>query len=104
MEDSVELGQLRSEVMRRSEDMIHKANEYRNSFDNYSYLWVDDRGEFMRQFLLYNHMLSAEELDLLAEGTLPESPPTLAQFKEQVCVCVCGRVGWGGGGSSCMVG
>ena len=84
MEDSAELGQMRSELMRRAEDMIQKAIEYRNSFDNYAYLWVDDRNEFMRQFLLYNHTLTADELDALSEGNLPESPPTLNQFKEQV--------------------
>ena len=34
----------------------------------------------MRQFLLYNHVLTPEEI----EAGVPESPPTLEQFKEQV--------------------
>lgn len=64
--------------------IMNKACEYRNSFDSYAYLWVDDRNEFMRQFLLYNHVLTAEEIEAHAEEGVPECPPTLTQFKEQV--------------------
>ena len=64
--------------------IMNKACDYRNSFDTYYYLWVDDRSEFMRQFLLYNHVLTAEEIEAHAEEGVPECPPTLAQFKEQV--------------------
>ncbi|KAL8567586.1 hypothetical protein ACOMHN_054399 [Nucella lapillus] len=84
MEEMEHLCEMRMDLMKRAEDIIQKAIEYRNSFDNYAYLWVDDRCDFMRQFLLYGHMLSAEELDAQAEGTLPENPPSLAQFKEQI--------------------
>ena len=70
--------------MERVHTIMNKATEYRNSFDNYSYLWVDDRNEFMRQFLLYNHVLTAEEIEAHADEGVPENPPTLAQFKEQV--------------------
>lgn len=38
----------------------------------------------MRQFLLYNHVLTEEEIEFHAESGVPESPPTLAQFKEQI--------------------
>ncbi len=50
----------------------------------YSYLWVDDRQEFLRQFLQYGHVLTAEEIENAGEEGVPPSPPTLAQFKEQV--------------------
>jgi len=69
--------------------IMNKACEYRNSFDSYSYLWVDDRNEFMRQFLLYNHVLTAEEIEAHAEEGVPECPPTLEQFKEQVMPSPC---------------
>ena len=36
--------------------------EFCNSYENYAYLWVDDRGEFLRQFLLYGHVLTPEEV------------------------------------------
>ena len=75
----------RQELMDRMQNIMNKSMEYRNSFDNYAYLWVDDRNEFMRQFLLYNHVLTTEEIEAHAEDGVPECPPTLNQFKEQVC-------------------
>ena len=47
-------------------------------------MWVDDRKEFMRQFLLYNHVLTAEEIEAHAESGVTESPPTLDQFRAQI--------------------
>ena len=75
---------MKQEIMERVTTVINKATEYRNSFDTYAYLWVDDRTEFMRQFLLYNHVLTAEEIEAHVEDGVPECPPTLEQFKEQV--------------------
>lgn len=43
------------------------------------------RSEFMRQFLLYGHVLSTEEAELYADYELKKNPPTLENFKEQVC-------------------
>jgi dynein heavy chain len=65
--------------------------EYKNSFDHHSYLWLDDRHIFLKQFLMYGHQLSPEELEIMATAAtseenlgLKESPPTTLQFKEQV--------------------
>ena len=80
----LELSEMKQELMDRVTTIINKATEYRNSFDTYAYLWVDDRNEFMRQFLLYNHVLTAEEIEAHVEDGVPECPPTLEQFKEQV--------------------
>lgn len=42
----------------------------------------------MRQFLLYGHVLSTEEAELYADYELKKNPPTLDNFKEQVCFIV----------------
>uniref|UniRef100_UPI00398EA260 dynein axonemal heavy chain 11-like isoform X1 n=2 Tax=Pristiophorus japonicus TaxID=55135 RepID=UPI00398EA260 len=84
MEDILDLSEIRQEIMERVTEIISKAIEYRNSFDTYSYLWVDDRTEFMKQFLLYSHVLTAEEIETHAEEGVPECPPTTEQFKEQI--------------------
>lgn len=81
----LDLSEMRQDLMDRVTGVMNKANEYRSSFDVFAYLWLDDRNEFMRQFLLYNHVLTAEEIEAHAEEGVPESPPTLGQFKEQVC-------------------
>ena len=61
-----------------------QAQEYSSSLERYSYLWVDDRREFLRQFLLYGHVLTAEEIEAAGEEGVKEMPPSLEQFKEQV--------------------
>ncbi|KAG7469713.1 hypothetical protein MATL_G00131750 [Megalops atlanticus] len=84
MDDMLDLADLRQEVMERVDDVIKKALQYRSIFDCYAHLWLDDRAEFMGQFLLYGHALTAEEVDGFGEDVFPESPPTIEQFKEQI--------------------
>ncbi|XP_044534788.1 dynein axonemal heavy chain 11 [Gracilinanus agilis] len=84
MDHMPDLTETRKEIMGRVSAVIGKVLDYRNSLDAYSYLWVDDRAEFMKQFLLYSHPLTAEEMDIQANEGLPEQPPTIEQFKEQI--------------------
>ncbi|XP_069366837.1 dynein axonemal heavy chain 11 [Paralichthys olivaceus] len=71
-------------IRSRARAAIAKAREYQGSFASYRYLWTDDRSEFMRQFLLYGHVLSTEEAELYADYELKKNPPTLDNFKEQI--------------------
>lgn len=89
MEEVDELSEMRQEILDRVSTVMNKAGEYKSSFSVYEYLWVDDRQEFMQQFLLYGHVLTPEEIEQHAEEGVPESPPTLDQFKEQVCNALC---------------
>ncbi|XP_067320917.1 dynein axonemal heavy chain 9-like [Anolis sagrei] len=84
MEEMADLADMRHTLMDRMQKMISVCSDYRSSFDHYSYLYVDDKKEFLRQFLLYGHVLTPEEIELHAENDTPESPPTLQQFKEQI--------------------
>ncbi|XP_078081541.1 dynein axonemal heavy chain 9 [Mustelus asterias] len=84
MEDMADLIDMRQHLMDSIQHVMAKCCHYQTSFDRYAYLWVDDRKEFMRQFLLYGHVLTAEEIEAHAEDGVPESPPTLRQYKEQV--------------------
>lgn len=79
-----ELLDMREEIIARVTTATEKAIEFQGSFESYAYLWVDDREEFMKQFLRYGHVLTAEEIDQAGDEGIPESPPTLAMFKEQV--------------------
>jgi len=82
-----ELSDMRAQLMEHVTLIMNDAAEYRASFDMYSYLWTDDRHEFMRQFLMYNHVLTAEEIEEYGDDTIPESPPSLKQFRDQVTNC-----------------
>lgn len=56
-------------------------------FDNYSYLWLDDRSMYMDQFLNYGRQLSPEEMDLITmqDPMAPRhTPPALDLFEQQM--------------------
>ncbi|XP_061318003.1 dynein axonemal heavy chain 9-like [Pezoporus flaviventris] len=84
MEDMADLADMRHELMERVQAVMVACCEYRSAFDHYSYLYGEDRKEFCRQFLLYGHILTAAEVEAHAEDGVPETPPTLQQFKEQI--------------------
>ena len=87
IEEIKDLSEKRAELMQRVTLVLLKVSQFRQSFDQFAYLWTDDRAEFMRQFLLYNHVLTSEEVEQHAEEGIPEIPPTLLQFQEQVIAC-----------------
>lgn len=82
MEDMANLTNMRHCLMDRVQGIMALCCEFRNSLECHSYLYIDNRKELMHQFLLYGHVLTNQEMDVY-EG-VPESPPTLDSFKEQV--------------------
>ncbi|XP_051576917.1 dynein axonemal heavy chain 11 [Myxocyprinus asiaticus] len=84
VEDMLDLLDLRQEVMERVDDVMKKALQYQDAFNRYAPLWLDDRVEFLRQFLLYGHALTAQEVEAYGEDAFPENPPTTVQFEEQM--------------------
>ncbi|XP_041102237.1 dynein heavy chain 11, axonemal-like [Polyodon spathula] len=86
MDDMLDLLDMRQEIMDRVSDVIKKAMQYKSSFDPYAYLWVDDRAEFMKQFLLFGHVLTTEEIEAQGDQMFPECPPSIEQFRDQIDV------------------
>ncbi|XP_061771898.1 dynein axonemal heavy chain 11 [Nerophis ophidion] len=84
MEDMLDLLDLRKEVIGRVENVLNKAVSYQRQFDCYSHLWQDCRAEFLSQFLLYAHALTPEEVEAHSADILPENPPTVEDFTEQI--------------------
>lgn len=84
MDDMLDLLDLRQEIMKRVENVLGKAQNYQRKFDCYAHLWQDDRAEFLRHFLLFGCIPAAEDMEANAGDTVPESPPSIANFKEQV--------------------
>uniref|UniRef100_A0A665V5K8 Dynein, axonemal, heavy chain 11 n=1 Tax=Echeneis naucrates TaxID=173247 RepID=A0A665V5K8_ECHNA len=75
---------LRHEIMERVENVLRKAINYQRKFDCYTHLWQDDREEFLSHFLLFGRVLTAEEMEAHRAEMLPESLPTIDNFKEQI--------------------
>ncbi|KAG9349499.1 hypothetical protein JZ751_027944, partial [Albula glossodonta] len=86
VDEMAELGELSQIIRSRARSAIARVKEFQSSFSSYCYLWMDDRVEFMRQFLLYGHGLSTEEAELYADYELTKNPPKLENFKEQICM------------------
>nr|XP_020145462.1 dynein heavy chain 11, axonemal [Microcebus murinus] len=84
MDNMLDLAEVRQEIMKRVADVINKVLDFKNSLETYAYLWVDDRAEFMKHFLLSGHTVTSEEMDAHANEEIPEQPPTLKQFQEQI--------------------
>ncbi|XP_062977556.1 dynein axonemal heavy chain 17 [Elgaria multicarinata webbii] len=84
LEDMGELIEMREEVSNIVINGMKQGEEYEDSFEKYSYLWMDDPQEFMQRFLIFGHALTPEELESHAEEYLPHVAPTLEQFQLQI--------------------
>ncbi|XP_057356823.1 dynein axonemal heavy chain 9 isoform X5 [Manis pentadactyla] len=84
VEGMARLASMRSTLMERVQSMMALCCSYRNTFSQYSYLYVEDRKEVLSQFLLYGRVLTPEEIEAHAEDGIPENPPLLHQFKAQI--------------------
>ncbi|XP_037664378.1 dynein heavy chain 9, axonemal isoform X4 [Choloepus didactylus] len=84
MDSMADLASMRSMLMERVQKMTVLCCGYRNTFSQYSYLYVEDRKEILGQFLLYGHVLTPEEIEAPVEDGIPEAPPLLQQFKVQI--------------------
>ncbi|XP_008011290.3 dynein axonemal heavy chain 17 [Chlorocebus sabaeus] len=84
LEDNTELIEMREEVSSLVINAMKEAEEYQDSFERYSYLWTDDLQEFMNNFLIYGCAVTAEDLETRTDDTIPKTPPTLAQFHQQI--------------------
>ncbi|XP_025715360.1 dynein axonemal heavy chain 17 isoform X2 [Callorhinus ursinus] len=84
LEDMTDLIEMREEMSNLVISAMKEAEEYQDSFERYSYLWMDDPQEFMKNFLIYGHTVTPEDLDTRAEETLSKTPPSLTQFQQQI--------------------
>uniref|UniRef100_A0A8C0DXP1 Dynein axonemal heavy chain 9 n=1 Tax=Balaenoptera musculus TaxID=9771 RepID=A0A8C0DXP1_BALMU len=84
LEAMPDLAGMRGELMGRMRGMMTLCCGYRSTLSQYSYLYLEDRKEALGQFLLYGHMLTAEEMEAHAEDGIPENAPLLPQFKAQI--------------------
>ncbi|XP_024861684.2 dynein heavy chain 9, axonemal isoform X1 [Kryptolebias marmoratus] len=84
MEGLTELADMRHLLMERVKSVMATCCEFRNSLDRYSYLYMDNRKEFLRRFLVYGHTLTNPDFEVNTDSEVPESPPTLDDFREQV--------------------
>ncbi|XP_069339031.1 dynein axonemal heavy chain 17 [Eulemur rufifrons] len=83
LEDMSDLIEMREELSTVVINAMKEAEEYQDSFERYTYLWMDDPQEFMKNFLIFGRPPTSEDLDTRTDDT-PKTPPTLAQFQQQI--------------------
>ncbi|XP_028983813.1 dynein axonemal heavy chain 11 isoform X2 [Betta splendens] len=84
MNDMLELLDLRQEIMERVENVLEMAIHYKRKFDCFTHLWQNDRAEILSQFLLCGRAPPMDEVEVYRTDDLPESPPTIDDFKRQI--------------------
>lgn len=84
LEDSTDLMEMREGISNLVVSTMKEAEEFQDSFERYSYLWVDDLHESMKNFLTYGRAVTLEDLDIRIDESAPKTPPTLTQFQQQV--------------------
>ncbi|NXB13890.1 DYH9 protein, partial [Rhagologus leucostigma] len=84
LEDMSDLSGMRQELLSRAQAAVGACCEHRAGLERYSHLYGEDRRELCRQFLLYGRVLTAADIEAHGEDGVPEAPPTLQQFREQI--------------------
>ncbi|NXA70989.1 DYH9 protein, partial [Mohoua ochrocephala] len=84
LEDMSDLSGMRQELLSRAQAAVGACCEHRAGLERYSHLYGEDRRELCRQFLLYGRVLTAADVEAHGEDGVPEAPPTLQQFREQI--------------------
>ncbi|CAB3241075.1 unnamed protein product [Arctia plantaginis] len=84
-----EIIEMKEEILAGIEKVIDDANEFCKTFENYSYLWLEERDAVMEIFLTYGRILTPDEVDKLVseekDGTAPvPCAPKMEAFREQI--------------------
>ncbi|XP_022909837.1 dynein beta chain, ciliary-like [Onthophagus taurus] len=85
--DDLTLKTMYDEILNIVANAIDGVVTYEKTLDKYSYLWIDDRKEYLEEFLKYARQLTADEIEMLKDETadpIPESKPTIPQFKDEI--------------------
>lgn len=84
MEGMADLADSRRLLMERVKAAMKFACNFYRSLECYSYLYVEDRKEFMRQFLEYGHDPTSPDIEVFSDSGAHDGIPTLESFKEQI--------------------
>ncbi|NXB03113.1 DYH9 protein, partial [Cnemophilus loriae] len=84
LEDMPDLRAARQELLGRAQAAVGACCEHRAGLERFSHLYGEDRRELCRQFLLYGRVLTPADIEAHGEDGVPEAPPTLQQFREQI--------------------
>lgn len=81
--------EMKDDVLNGIDRVIEEASDFCKTFENYSYLWLEERDAIMEVFLTYGRILTAEEIDRIGsedkDVQVPvPCPPKMEAFREQI--------------------
>lgn len=87
--NSEDVIEMKNEIIAGIEKVIEDANDFCKTFENYSYLWLEERDAVMEIFLTYGRILSPDEVDKIGsedKDVIPPTPcaPKMEGFREQI--------------------
>lgn len=78
---------IKRDITQNVDKVVNEAYGYCDGFQNYAYLWLEDKAMYMNQFLNYGRQLTDEEMMLvqMKEPAAPKpSQPKNEAFREQI--------------------
>ncbi|CAG9831722.1 unnamed protein product [Diabrotica balteata] len=87
IEANQDIVDIKNDILSNIDKVIEESYEFCDNYQTYSYLWLDDREQYLDQFLTYGRQLNNEELDYLGmnDPLAPKpSPPKMEHFREQI--------------------
>ena len=80
-----ELKKLKKTLIERVERTIASANETKNNYLQYSYLWLESKSDYMDNFLTYARQLDDNDIQKLQAGEkIKQVKPKLADFQREI--------------------
>lgn len=77
---------MHSDITKKVKYLIIDIRNYSKQFNEYSYLWTDDKAQYLAEFKKYGRPLTDIEREVIGtnEFTVKDEAPTLDMYKEQV--------------------
>ncbi|XP_037911922.1 dynein beta chain, ciliary-like [Hermetia illucens] len=81
-----ELSKVHSDITKKVKYLIIDIRNYSKQFNEYSYLWTDDKAQYLAEFKKYGRPLTDIEREVIGtnEFTVKDEAPTLDMYKEQI--------------------
>lgn len=87
IDTNADINDIRRDIVENVDKVVNQAFEYCNGFQNYGYLWLEDKAMYMEQFLNYGRQLTDDEM-ILVQTKDPDAPmlcqPKNEAFREQI--------------------
>ncbi|KAM6111100.1 LOW QUALITY PROTEIN: dynein axonemal heavy chain 17 [Pterocles gutturalis] len=84
LEEQEDLGRVREELVSLAVGAMTEGEEYSASFEEQSYLWLEDPQEFLQSFLDFSSVPGSEELEPQLGEPLAHGTPSLQLFQQEI--------------------